>query len=106
MQCCSCFDRTCFDGSLLRQIRISTCPYFYGGQTAKGGSPTKIEILRKEVAMLEVELKTKTELVKKQETLIQECRAMLKGQLDKLNNELERVRSRNNVSLRKHGQMK
>ncbi|KAI4319373.1 hypothetical protein MLD38_032976 [Melastoma candidum] len=53
--------------------------------------PTKIESLRTEIAMLEGELKTKTELVKKQETLIQEWRAKLKGQLDKLNSELERV---------------
>lgn len=44
-----------------------------------------------EVTMLEGELKTKTVLVKKQERLIQEWRTTLKGQLDKLNNELERV---------------
>lgn len=40
---------------------------------------------------MEEELKTKTELISKQERLIQEWRKELKDQLDKHNMELERV---------------
>lgn len=40
---------------------------------------------------MEEELKTKTELISKQEKLIQEWRKELKDQLDKHNMELERV---------------
>lgn len=40
---------------------------------------------------MEEELKTKTELLSKQERLIQEWRKELKDQLDKHNMELERV---------------
>ncbi|KAK6135067.1 hypothetical protein DH2020_031188 [Rehmannia glutinosa] len=53
--------------------------------------PTKAETLRKEIAMMEEELKVKTDLINKQERLIQGWRTELKDQLDKHNIELERV---------------
>ncbi|KAF7131543.1 hypothetical protein RHSIM_Rhsim09G0186400 [Rhododendron simsii] len=64
--------------------------------------PTKAETLRKlfmfalvcneqEIAVMEEELKIKSELIKKQERLIQGWRKELKDQLDKHNTELERV---------------
>ncbi|PHT50711.1 Mediator of RNA polymerase II transcription subunit 28 [Capsicum baccatum] len=53
--------------------------------------PSKPDMLRKEIAKLEEELKTKTELISKQERLIQEWRKELKDQLDKHNMELDRV---------------
>ncbi|PWA99317.1 hypothetical protein CTI12_AA009840 [Artemisia annua] len=53
--------------------------------------PTKQELLQKDIAMMEEELKTKTNLIKKQERLIQGWRQELKDQLEKHNTELERV---------------
>ncbi|XP_034689880.1 mediator of RNA polymerase II transcription subunit 28 [Vitis riparia] len=53
--------------------------------------PTKAETLRKEIAVMEEELRLKTELINKQERLIQGWRKELKDQLDKHNTELERV---------------
>ncbi|CAI9300298.1 unnamed protein product [Lactuca saligna] len=53
--------------------------------------PTKEEILQKDIAMMEEELKTKTQLIKKQERWIQGWRKELKDQLEKHNTELERV---------------
>ncbi|KAJ7972976.1 mediator of RNA polymerase II transcription subunit 28-like [Quillaja saponaria] len=53
--------------------------------------PTKSETLRKEIAMMEEELSLKTELLKKQEKLIQGWRKDLKDQFDKHNIELDRV---------------
>ncbi|XP_073302796.1 mediator of RNA polymerase II transcription subunit 28 [Primulina huaijiensis] len=53
--------------------------------------PTREETLRKEIAMMEEELKVKAELIKKQERLIQGWRSELKEQFDKHNIELERV---------------
>ncbi|KAK4788098.1 hypothetical protein SAY86_019417 [Trapa natans] len=53
--------------------------------------PTKAETLRKEIAMMEEELRTKDELIEKQERLIDGWRTELKEQLNKLNTELERV---------------
>lgn len=44
-----------------------------------------------DIAMMEEELKTKTDLIKKQERLIQGWRKELKDQLEKHNSELERV---------------
>lgn len=48
-------------------------------------------MLRKEIAKMEEELKTKTELITKQERLLQNWRNELKDQLDKHNIELEMV---------------
>ncbi|KAL3648055.1 Mediator of RNA polymerase II transcription subunit 28 [Castilleja foliolosa] len=53
--------------------------------------PTRAETLRKEIAKMEEELKVKTELINKQERLIQGWRAELKEQLDQHNIELDRV---------------
>ncbi|KAF7820260.1 mediator of RNA polymerase II transcription subunit 28 [Senna tora] len=53
--------------------------------------PSRAEMLRKEIAVMEEELKIKTELIKKQENLIQGWRNELKDQLDKHNTELDRV---------------
>ncbi|XP_073157471.1 mediator of RNA polymerase II transcription subunit 28 isoform X2 [Henckelia pumila] len=53
--------------------------------------PTREETLRKEIAMMEEELKVKAELIEKQDRLIQGWRSELKEQLDKHNTELERV---------------
>ncbi|XP_009789031.1 mediator of RNA polymerase II transcription subunit 28 isoform X1 [Nicotiana tabacum] len=53
--------------------------------------PTRPEMLRKEIEKMEEELKTKTELIAKQERLIQGWREELKDQLDKHIMELERV---------------
>ncbi|XP_054780759.1 mediator of RNA polymerase II transcription subunit 28-like isoform X2 [Prosopis cineraria] len=53
--------------------------------------PSKAEMLRKEIALMEEELKRKTELIKKQENLIQGWRNELKDQLDKHSTELDRV---------------
>ncbi|KAJ4727699.1 mediator of RNA polymerase II transcription subunit 28 [Melia azedarach] len=53
--------------------------------------PTKVETLRKEIAVMEEELKTKNDLIEKHQRLIQGWRNDLKAQLDKHNNELERV---------------
>ncbi|XP_044494063.1 mediator of RNA polymerase II transcription subunit 28-like [Mangifera indica] len=53
--------------------------------------PTKTEILRKDIAMMEEELKTKNEIIKKQEKLIQGWRNELKDQLNKHKTELKRV---------------
>ncbi|PKI51656.1 hypothetical protein CRG98_027958 [Punica granatum] len=53
--------------------------------------PTKAETLRKEIAMMEEELRTKSELIEKQERLIKGWRSELEEQLNKINSELERV---------------
>ncbi|KVI01417.1 hypothetical protein Ccrd_020306 [Cynara cardunculus var. scolymus] len=63
--------------------------YFIGLQ--REDQPTKEEILQKDIAMMEEEVKTKTDLIKKQERLIQGWRKELKDQLEKHNAELERV---------------
>ncbi|XP_028780785.1 mediator of RNA polymerase II transcription subunit 28-like isoform X2 [Neltuma alba] len=53
--------------------------------------PSKAEMLRKEIAVMEEELQRKTELIRKQENLIQGWRNELKDQLDKHSTELDRV---------------
>ncbi|KAJ0976284.1 hypothetical protein J5N97_018249 [Dioscorea zingiberensis] len=53
--------------------------------------PTKEEMLRKEITLMEEELKIKSELITKQEKLIQGWRKELKDQLEKHTSELERV---------------
>ncbi|KZV14142.1 mediator of RNA polymerase II transcription subunit 28 [Dorcoceras hygrometricum] len=53
--------------------------------------PTREETLRKEISMMEEELKVKAELIKKQERMIQGWKSELKEQLVKHNIELERV---------------
>ncbi|KAK4349463.1 hypothetical protein RND71_032218 [Anisodus tanguticus] len=53
--------------------------------------PTRPEMLRKEIEKMEEELEIKTELIAKQERLIQGWRKELKDQLDKHIMELERV---------------
>lgn len=53
--------------------------------------PTKEETVRKEIFTLEQELKTKSELIDKQEKLISGWRNEVKAQLDKHVTELERV---------------
>ncbi|OAY49508.1 mediator of RNA polymerase II transcription subunit 28 [Manihot esculenta] len=63
--------------------------YFIGLQ--REDQPTTAETLRKEVAVMEEELKIKDEIIKKQERLIQAWRKELKEQLDKHKTELERV---------------
>ncbi|PIA53464.1 hypothetical protein AQUCO_00900212v1 [Aquilegia coerulea] len=63
--------------------------YFIGLQQEK--NPSEAETLRKEISMLEEELNTKTELIKKQEKIIQGWRKDLKDQLNKHVTELERV---------------
>ncbi|GLT60823.1 hypothetical protein SLA2020_335720 [Shorea laevis] len=63
--------------------------YFIGLQ--REDQPTKAETLRKEIAVMEEELKIKTEIIKKQERLIQGWRKELKDQLAKHNKELKRV---------------
>ncbi|XP_028124759.1 mediator of RNA polymerase II transcription subunit 28 isoform X1 [Camellia sinensis] len=63
--------------------------YFIGLQ--REDQPTRAETLQKEIAMMEEELKIKSELIEKQERLVQGWRKELKDQLDKHNTELERV---------------
>jgi mediator of RNA polymerase II transcription subunit 28 len=63
--------------------------YFIGLQ--REDQPTKVETLRKEIAVMEEELKIKNEIIKKQERMIQGWRKESKDQLDKHNTELERV---------------
>ncbi|KAF8413009.1 hypothetical protein HHK36_000982 [Tetracentron sinense] len=63
--------------------------YFIGLQ--QEDQPTKEETLRKEIAVIEEELKIKSEIIKKHERLIQGWRKELKEQLDKHITELERV---------------
>ncbi|KAF5181080.1 Mediator of rna polymerase ii transcription subunit [Thalictrum thalictroides] len=63
--------------------------YFIGLQQEE--NPSKAESLRKEISKMEEELKTKTELINKNEKLIQDWRKELKEQLDKHVAELERV---------------
>ena len=46
---------------------------------------------KQEIALMEEELNVKTELIKKQENLIQEWQKGLKDQLDRHKTELERV---------------
>ena len=46
---------------------------------------------KQEIALMEEELNVKTELIKKQENLIQEWQKELKDQLDRHKTELERV---------------
>ncbi|KAH0459341.1 hypothetical protein IEQ34_012155 [Dendrobium chrysotoxum] len=53
--------------------------------------PTKEEMLRKEIFIMEDELKTKSELIKKHENLIEAWRKELKEQLDRHTAELQRV---------------
>ncbi|MED6173837.1 Mediator of RNA polymerase II transcription subunit 28 [Stylosanthes scabra] len=53
--------------------------------------PTKVEMLRKDIALMEEELDRKNELIKKQESLILEWKKELKEQMDKHKTELERV---------------
>lgn len=63
--------------------------YFIGLQ--REDQPTKVETLRKEIAVMEEELKIKNEIIKKQERMIQGWRKESKDQLDKHKTELERV---------------
>ncbi|KAK1317744.1 Mediator of RNA polymerase II transcription subunit 28 [Acorus calamus] len=63
--------------------------YFIGLQQEE--QPTREEMLRKEIAVMEDELKTKSEIIKKHERLIQGWRKEVKDQLDKHVTELERV---------------
>ncbi|KAK4482171.1 hypothetical protein RD792_009312 [Penstemon davidsonii] len=63
--------------------------YFIGLQ--REDQPTRAEMLRKEIGMMEEELKVKTQLINKQGKLIQGWREELKEQLEKHNIELERV---------------
>ncbi|PON55306.1 Mediator of RNA polymerase II transcription subunit [Trema orientale] len=63
--------------------------YFIGLQ--REDQPSKAETLRKEIAVMEEELKLKNELIKKHEKQIQGWRKELKDQLDKHLAELERV---------------
>ncbi|KAL2342972.1 hypothetical protein Fmac_004257 [Flemingia macrophylla] len=53
--------------------------------------PSKAEMLRKEIALMEEELNIKNELIKNQENLILEWKKELKDQLDKHKIELDRV---------------
>ncbi|KAL2927721.1 Mediator of RNA polymerase II transcription subunit 28 [Bienertia sinuspersici] len=53
--------------------------------------PTKAELLQKELATMEEELKVKTELINKQDQLIQGWKKELREQLDKHRSELEKV---------------
>ncbi|KAK9941876.1 hypothetical protein M0R45_007569 [Rubus argutus] len=63
--------------------------YFIGLQ--REDQPTNAEQLRKDIAVMEEELKIKTEIIKKHERLIQGWKKELKDQLDKHNTELEKV---------------
>ncbi|XP_022757958.1 mediator of RNA polymerase II transcription subunit 28-like [Durio zibethinus] len=63
--------------------------YFIGLQ--REDQPTRAEMLRKEIATMEEELKVKSEVIKNQERLIQGWRKDLTDQLDKHNTELQRV---------------
>ncbi|KAL1832946.1 hypothetical protein DCAR_0102981 [Daucus carota subsp. sativus] len=63
--------------------------YFIGLQ--REDQPTNAELLKKDIAVMEEELKTKNELIKKQEKLIQGWRKELQDQLEKHKVELERV---------------
>ncbi|KAF9620754.1 hypothetical protein IFM89_014358 [Coptis chinensis] len=63
--------------------------YFIGLQQEE--NPSEAETLRKEISAMEEELKTKSELIKRHEKLIQGWRTELKEQLDKHVTELERV---------------
>ncbi|CAO2839754.1 unnamed protein product [Amaranthus hypochondriacus] len=63
--------------------------YFIGLQ--REDKPTKAELLQKEITAMEEELKVKTDLVRKQEQLIQGWKKALREQLDKHKSELEKV---------------
>ncbi|KAF9602297.1 hypothetical protein IFM89_026414 [Coptis chinensis] len=63
--------------------------YFIGLQQEE--NPSEVETLRKEISAMEEELKTKSELIKRHEKLIQGWRTELKEQLGKHVTELERV---------------
>ncbi|KAJ4849286.1 hypothetical protein Tsubulata_021559 [Turnera subulata] len=63
--------------------------YFLGLQREE--QPTYAETLRKDIAVMEEELKLKDELIKKQERMIQGWKEELKGQLERHQTELERV---------------
>lgn len=63
--------------------------YFIGMQ--REDQPSKAEMLQKEIATMEEELKAKTQLIRKQEQLIQAWRKELKDQLDRHRSELEKV---------------
>ncbi|KAL9260446.1 Mediator of RNA polymerase II transcription subunit 28-like protein [Drosera capensis] len=63
--------------------------YFLGLQHED--RPSKVEMLRKDIAVMQEELKVKKEIVRKQEQLIQGWRKDLKDQLDGHNVELGKV---------------
>ncbi|GAB2220960.1 hypothetical protein Drorol1_Dr00012120 [Drosera rotundifolia] len=63
--------------------------YFLGLQNED--RPSKVALLRKDVATMQEELKVKKEIVKKQEQLIQGGRKELNDQLLRHNAELEKV---------------
>ncbi|KAL3644757.1 Mediator of RNA polymerase II transcription subunit 28 [Castilleja foliolosa] len=63
--------------------------HFIGLQ--RDDQPKRADTLRKKIAKMEEELKVKTELINKQERLIQGWRAELNQQLEQHNVELERV---------------
>ncbi|GAB2248761.1 hypothetical protein Droror1_Dr00012120 [Drosera rotundifolia] len=63
--------------------------YFLGLQNKD--RPSKVALLRKDVATMQEELKVKKEIVKKQEQLIQGGRKELNDQLLRHNAELEKV---------------
>ncbi|KAL9246034.1 hypothetical protein vseg_019618 [Gypsophila vaccaria] len=63
--------------------------YFMGLQREE--QPSKAELLQKDIAAMEDELKKKSELIEKQNQLIQGWRKELQDQLDKHKSELQRV---------------
>ncbi|KAG6645033.1 mediator of RNA polymerase II transcription subunit 28-like [Carya illinoinensis] len=63
--------------------------YFIGLQ--REDQPTKVETLGKDIALMEDELRMKSDIIKKQERLIQGWRKDSKDQLDKHNIQLKRV---------------
>ncbi|OMO63864.1 hypothetical protein CCACVL1_22222 [Corchorus capsularis] len=63
--------------------------YFIGLQ--REDQPTRAEMLRKEIATMEEELKVKSEIIKNQERLIEGWRKDIVDQLQKHKTELEKV---------------
>ncbi|CAN8268129.1 unnamed protein product [Cochlearia groenlandica] len=64
---------------------------YFMGLKRDDQAPTRAESLKKEIAIMEEELKTKDELIKKHARLIQESQKLVKEQIVKHRAELEKV---------------
>ncbi|AEE79001.1 Mediator of RNA polymerase II transcription subunit 28 [Arabidopsis thaliana] len=64
---------------------------YFMGLKREDRAPSRAESLKKDIAVMEEELKTKDELIKKHMRLFQESQKLVKEQIEKHRDELEKV---------------